>query len=177
MFENIKGNHDTDNEWNFMDGTYVKAQQHAAGGIEPVENKTIGPSRGGNTTKVHMLRDTHGHPIACEITGGNIHDVTKGEALLSKSAAENIIADKAYDADYLRDAALLKQMIPHIPRKSNSSKPNLSFDKLLYRHRHLIENRFARLKQNLAFATRYDKLTRNFAATVFISYLLIWLKL
>lgn len=177
LFEGIKSDHESDNEWNFMDGTYVKAHQHAAGGVEPVKDKTIGPSRGGNTTKVHMLGDAHGNPITFEITGGNIHDVTKGETLMSKSNAENIIADKGYDADYLREAALLKQMIPHIPRKSNSNKLNPSFDKFLYRHRHLIENLFARLKQSRAFATRYDKLTRNFAATVFISCTLVWLKL
>jgi transposase len=96
LFESIKGNHAADNEWHFMDGTYVKAHQHAASGIEPVEDKTIGPSRGGNTTKVHMLGDTHGNPITFEITGANIHDVTKGEALLSMSHAESIIADKGY---------------------------------------------------------------------------------
>src|SRR3989338_2342945 len=29
LFDCIKGNHDSDNEWNFMDGSYVKAHQHA----------------------------------------------------------------------------------------------------------------------------------------------------
>ncbi|PIR16829.1 MAG: IS5/IS1182 family transposase, partial [Deltaproteobacteria bacterium CG11_big_fil_rev_8_21_14_0_20_49_13] len=36
-------------------------------------------------------------------------------------------------------------MIPIIPRKSNSRKPNPEFDSYLYKLRHLAENLFARL--------------------------------
>lgn len=177
IFQLIKEDNEIDNEWNFMDGTYIKAHQHAAGGIEKPEVKSIGKSKGGNTSKVHMLCDAHGNPITFELTGGNCHDMSKAEVLLCNANAEHIIADKGYDAEYLRDKALEKGIIPHIPRKSNSKKPNPSFDKYLYRHRHLVENLFAKLKQYRAFATRYDKLTRNFSSVVSIGCLLIWLRL
>lgn len=175
LFEIVRG--ELDNEWNFVDGTYIKAHQHASGGVEVLSTKSIGRSKGGNTTKVHMLTDAHGNPVHFEITAGNIHDVSVGGKLINKSEAENIIGDKGYDSEQLRDQALSNGIIPHIPRKSNSSKPNPNFDKFLYRHRHLVENLFARLKRFRAFATRYDKLTRNYASTVFIGCLLIWLKL
>lgn len=175
LFEIIRG--ELDNEWNFMDGTYIKAHQHAAGGIETTDPKTIGRSKGGNTTKIHMLTDSHGNPAVFEVTGGNIHDVSIGSMLIAASKAENIIGDKGYDCEKLRKQALDQGSIPHIPRKSNSIKPNICFDKHLYRHRHLVENLFAKLKHFRAFATRYDKLTRNFTSTVFIACLLVWLKL
>lgn len=175
LFAIIRG--ELDNEWNFMDGTYVKAHQHASGGVEAAGEKTIGRSKGGNTTKIHMLTDAHGNPAIFEITAGNIHDVSVGGKLITDSDGENIIGDKGYDSELLRNAVLNKGAIPHIPRKSNSKKPNPHFDKFLYRHRHLVENLFAKLKHFRAFATRYDKLSRNFTATVFIACTLVWLKL
>lgn len=175
LFEIIRG--ELDNEWNFMDGTYVKVHQHASGGIEAVDDKTIGRSKGGNTTKIHMLTDAHGNPATFEITAGNIPDVSVGAKLIAASEAKNIIGDKGYDSEQLRDQILDKGSIPHIPRKSNSAKPNPTFDKFLYCHRHLVENLFAKLKHFRAFATRYDKLTRNFTSTVFIACTLVWLKL
>lgn len=175
LFESLRVN--LDNEWNFMDGTYVKAHQHASGAVEPSDKKTIGRSKGGNTTKIHMLTDAHGNPAAFEITAGNIHDVSVGDKLIAMSTAENIIGDKGYDCQRLREQALEKGTIPHIPRKCSSQKPNPHFDTNLYRHRHLVENLFARLKNFRAFATRYDKLTRNFTSTVFIACMLVWLKL
>lgn len=175
LFEIVRG--ELDNEWNFMDGTYIKAHQHAAGGREATYEKTIGRSKGGNTTKIHMLADSHGNPASFAITGGNIHDVSIGGKLIAASKAENIIGDKGYDCEKLRAQALDQCAIPHIPRKSNSHKPNPYFDKYLYRHRHLVENLFAKLKHFRAFATRYDKLTRNYTATVFIACLFVWLKL
>jgi transposase len=48
-----------------------------------------------------------------------------------------------------------------IPRRSNSVIGNADTDGLLYRHRRLVENAFARLKRCRELATRYDKLKRN----------------
>ena len=124
-----------------------------------------------------MLTDAHGNPATFVISGGNINDVTIGGELVSQSPAENIIGDKGYDCDALRTQASEKGATPHIPRKSNSKKPNPQFDMDLYRHRHLVENLFARLKHFRAFATRYDKLTRNFASTVYIACMLVWIHL
>lgn len=175
LFNLVRG--ELDDEWNFVDGTYIKAHQHASGGIETTEQKTIGRSRGGNTTKIHMLTDAHGNPIIFDLTTGNTHDVSVAPRLIEQSAGEHIIGDKGYDSEDLREQILMQGSTPHIPRKSNSIIPNPHFDRDLYGHRHLVENLFARLKHFRAFATRYDKLTRNFSATVFIACILIWLKL
>ena len=85
LFELIRG--ELDNEWNFIDGTYVKAHQHASGGIESADVNSIGRSKGGNTTKVHMLTDAHGNPAIFEITSGNIHDISIGGMLIASAEA------------------------------------------------------------------------------------------
>jgi transposase len=168
--------YEIDDEWNFMDSTFIKVHQHATGSREALP-QAMGVSRGGNTTKVHMLCDAHGNPIDFELTGGDVHDVARAETLIDHSKAEMLIGDKGYDSDSVRDKAREKGICPIIPTRSNSHRPNPDFDKYLYRHRHLIENLFARLKHFRGFATRYDKLTRNYKAVVLIACLLIWLKL
>ena len=63
-----------DLEWEFIDGSIVKAHQHSAGAASD-ENQAIGKSRGGNTTKIHMAVDAYGLPIDFEITGGEVHEL------------------------------------------------------------------------------------------------------
>ncbi|PFG07946.1 DDE family transposase [Marinobacter sp. LV10MA510-1] len=45
----------------------------------------------------------------------------------------------------------------------------------LYRHRHLVENAFARLKHFRGLATRYDKLKRNYQSGVAMACGFLWL--
>lgn len=62
-----------------------------------------------------------------------------------------------------------------IPRRSNSVIGNNGMDWSLYRHRHLVENAFARLKQFRGLATRYDKLKRNYQSVVAMACEFLWL--
>jgi transposase len=50
-----------------------------------------------------------------------------------------------------------------------------SYDRELYKARHLIENFFGKLKHFRGIATRYDKLSRNFLAALQFAAILIWL--
>ena len=45
--------HDPDLEWEFIDGSIVRAHQHSTGAVGH-ENQAIGKSVGGKTTKIHM---------------------------------------------------------------------------------------------------------------------------
>ena len=62
-----------DLEWEFIDGSIVKAHQHGAGAASQ-NNEAIGKSTGGNTTKIHMAADSYGLPIDFDITGGEVHE-------------------------------------------------------------------------------------------------------
>jgi transposase len=174
LFMSLRG--ELDAEWNFIDGSYIKAHQHASG-ARIGEKRDIGKSKGGNTTKIHMSADGCGNPVDFVITGGEVHDVKAAPQVIEFLAAENTVGDKGYDSDPLRQKIRDNGSTPIIPRRENSKKPNPEFDSHIYRLRHLVENIFARLKHFRAVATRYDKLSRNFQATVYLACAWIWIKL
>ncbi len=165
-------------EWIFADGSYVRAHQHASG-ARLGEERAIGKSRGGATTKIHIVADANGNPIHFEITGCEVHDSKVAGKLIErcKKKGAAFIADKGYDSEEIRKKARQSEMIPVIPRRSNSSKPNPDFDVYLYKLRHLVENLFARLIHFRSVATRFEKLARNFKAIVFLACSLTYLRL
>jgi transposase len=59
----------------------------------------LGRSRGGLSTKIHMLADAVGRPMRFVITGGQVNDCTQAERLLENVETEYVIGDKGYDAE------------------------------------------------------------------------------
>ena len=164
-----------DGEWEFIDGSIVKAHQHSSG-ASSTESQAIGKSRGGNSTKIHMAVDSYGLPIHFEITGGEVNDSVMAEALVEKlPKADYIVADKGYDSEAIREKIRQTGAVPMIPRRSNNKQGNDDMDWCLYKYRHLVENVFARIKHYRAIATRYDKLKRNYKSTVALACCMIWL--
>lgn len=167
-----------DQEWIFADGSYVRAHQHASG-ARLGEERAIGASRGGSTTKIHVAADAHGNPINFEITGGEVHDSQVAEQLIAKCGKQGgvFVADKAYDSQFIRDKVTAAGMTCVIPRRVNSVKPNPEFDSYIYKLRHLVENLFAKLKHFRSIATRFEKLARNYKAIVQIACSVLYLRL
>jgi transposase len=60
-----------------------------------------------------------------------------------------------------------------IPFRATAKAP-IPHDPVLYAERNLIERAFNRLKDYRRIATRFDKLARNFAATVALTALRAW---
>ena len=86
---------------------------------------------------------------------------------------KRMLGDKAYDSAELRDN-LDGQGTKHvIPNRSNRKRP-FSFSKRLYKLRWRIEAAFNRLKDFRRIATRYDKLARNYLASVCLAAVLVW---
>jgi transposase len=136
----------------------------------------IGPSRGGQTSKVHALTDVAGRPFALILTPGNVSDIAVAPALLARAAgARYVLADKGYDADALRRSLRKAGAVPVIPGRSNRKRQVL-YDRTLYRERHRVENAFCRIKDYRRVATRYDKLAANFLSGVALAILVaFWL--
>ena len=173
IFKSLINNPDL--EWEFIDGSIVKAHQHSSGAASD-EDEAIGKSVAGNTTKIHMATDAYGLPIAFEITSGEVHDSKLAPEFFAKLPnADYMIADKGYDSEEVRNVVRAKSSTPVIPRKSNSKIGNDDIDWDLYKYRHLVENVFARLKHFRAVATRYDKLKRNYASMVALACGFMWL--
>ena len=167
--------HEPDLQWEFIDGSIVKAHQHSTGAVGK-ENQAIGKSVAGNTTKIHMAVDAYGLPIEFHLTGGEVHDSKAAPELIVRlPLADYITADKGYDSEEIRELIREKGSTPLIPRKKNSKTGNDDMDWCLYKYRHLVENVFARLKHFRAIATRYDKLKRNYASMVAMACSYLWL--
>jgi transposase len=80
--------------------------------------QAIGRSRGGLTTKIHVLVDALGNPVDVRLTPGQAHDLTCATPLLEEADPEALIGDKAYDADPLLDMLAQRDITPVISAKS-----------------------------------------------------------
>ena len=138
------------------------------------QRQAIGRSRGGRNTKIHALADAKGRLLSILLTGGEAHDCPPAKRLIRRvKAAAKLLGDKAYDSAELRQWLDERDTKPVIPNRSNRKQP-FSFDKKSYKLRHLIENAFSRLKDFRRIATRYDKLARNYLASVCLAAAIVW---
>jgi transposase len=96
---------------------------------------------------------------------GQRHDSVGVAPLIGGIDFGALLGDKAFDADWLRADLEARGAAAVIPPKANR-KARISFDRDIYRWRHLIENTFAKLKEFRAVATRYDKTDGSFRATI-----------
>lgn len=125
----------------------------------------MGRSRGGLTTKIHLLADALGLPLDFRITAGQIADCSQAIDLLGQHKAEAVIADKGYDADAIVQHIEQAGARAVIPPKRNR-KVQRDYDRVLYKQRNRIERTFSKLKQFRRFATRYEKSRPCFQALV-----------
>ena len=107
---------------------------------------------------------------------GSAADCLFAEPLIADTIADKLLTDKAYDTDAIRNLAISLGMDAVIPPKTNRKK-QLSFDRYLYRYRHLVENRFLDFKRWQGIVTRYAKKLASFAAEIEIRIIAMWLKI
>jgi len=119
LFKSVIG--DPDNEWNSMDGSVVKAHQHATGARKG-EETAIGKSVAGNSTKIHILCDALGNPLHFEITEGQVHDMKMADALLSVSNGEKILTDLGYTSTPFTQRVESQKKEHVIPKKKRHRK-------------------------------------------------------
>ena len=112
--------------------------------------------------------------IAILLTGGEAHDCPVAQALIRQvDPAERMLGDKAYDSSELREVLDERGTKPVIPNRSSRNRP-FAFSRRLYKLRWRIESAFSRLKDFRRIATRYDKLARNYLASVCLAAALVW---
>ena len=108
------------------------------------------------------------------MSAGQAHDCPPAQRLIRRSRpAKKLLGDRAYDSNALREWLHERGTTPVIPNKSNRKHP-CAFNKKSYRQRHRIENAFCRLKDFRRIATRYDRLARNFLASVCLVAAIVW---
>jgi len=84
---------------------------------------------------------------------GQAHDLRETAALIEGVSCRMFLADRAFDANWLRANLESAGIVPVIPPKSNRLFPP-EFDKHSYKWRHLIENYFQKLKEFKRIALR-----------------------
>jgi transposase len=129
-----------------IDTSIVRVHQHGAC-ITRNRRQSMGRSRGGLTSKIHALVDANGLPVRLALTAGEAHDNRLAGILLSRlKSGTMLLADRGYDADWIR--ALVRQYgaWANIPPKRNRTEA-LCFSPYLYRARNLVERFFNALRQ------------------------------
>ena len=136
----------------------------------------MGRSRGGLTTKIHALTDANGLPLELVLTAGQAADCPAAAQLLGRLRKGTILlADKAYDADWLRRSIEEAGAAPNIPSKTNR-RWVACFSRTLYRERNRIERFFNKIKHRRRVATRYEKHASNFLAMIKLAAIRLWLR-
>jgi transposase len=136
--------------------------------------QALGRSRGGFSTKIHILVDALGNPLRFLLTGGQRHDVSQAVALLGDSFSTYVIADKGYDAADFLAVVLERTAIPVIPPRANR-KLARDYDRFVYRERHLVECFINKIKHYRRIFSRFDKLASRYLGFLKFVAALIWL--
>jgi len=177
---------DTD-QW-AIDGTMVRAHRGAAGaqkknwdGDDEPADHALGRSVGGFSTKIHLVADRTGVPLAVSLTGGQVHESTQVEMLMDSVAIprangrvrrrpRRLAADRAYAAKRIRQWLRHRGIRAVIParRRTGKRKPGRppSYNRAHYRDRSAIEQCVGWLKECRAVATRFEKLALNYLGLV-----------
>ena len=176
-----------DTEYVMVDGTIVRAHQHANGKRSDQDNQALGRSRGGLSTKLHWLCDSLGYPLGLIVTAGQKAECVQALGLINqcKKPFEYLLADAGYDSDAIREDVKQRGGTAVIkPNATRSQKP--PFDKQLYKERYRIvpmparssaakTNLIAKLKHSRRLATRYDKSARSYIAFAQLAAIKIWI--
>ena len=158
-----------------IDTSVVRVHQHGAC-IAGNREQHMGRSRGGLTSKIHAVVDANGLPVQLGLTPGEAHDNRLCPELLTGLQPQSmLLADRGYDADWIRALVNQQGAWANIPPKRNRKEP-MCFSPYLYRARNLVERFFNKIKQCRRIATRYDKLAANYLAFIKLAAIRIWLR-
>lgn len=136
------------------------------------QHQAIGRSRGGLTTKIVGMVDALGNLFRFLLLPGQVHDMKGVAPLIHDVPFGALLADKAFDADWLLQELDERGAIAVIPPKANRKMPR-NYDAYMYKWRHLIENDFTKIKEFRGIATRYDKTDTGYAANWYLTATLI----
>jgi len=137
--------------------------------------QSLGRSRGGFSTKIHLATDALGNALRFILTGGERNDITQAASLVENLAAEYVIADKGYDAEPFILQLRARNAEAVIPSRINR-KEQREIDEHLYKERHLIENQIGKLKHFRRVFSRFDKLAKNYLSFIYFASTVVWLR-
>ena len=109
------------------------------------------------------LVDALGNLVKFLLLPGRTHDIKGVAPLIQDVTFGALLADKAFDADWLLKDLDTRGATAVLPPKANR-KYHRDCDAEVYKWRHLVENYFAKIKEFRGIAMRYDKTDCSYAA-------------
>lgn len=198
-----KGNRKGGIVWDFgaLDGSVVRAHKAAAGAnrnegnevLTPAESQkkqALGESRGGLSTKIHIVVEGEGKPLAVRISPGQEHETKQAIPLVDdinvggkqgrpRKRLDTIAGDKGYDSKAIRNELKRRGTTPVIAHRRNKygEYPSSAegFDKEKYRGRNVVERTIGHIKELRRIATRYEKLSAQYMAMLHLAFIRLWL--
>ena len=178
---------DLDWDVHYVDGTVVRAHQHAAGAAgSNAAAEGLGRSRGGFTSKFHVRAEGGGKPVAVVVTPGQRHDSMALEPLMERGAVRRagrgrprlrprrVVGDKGHSYRRVRNYLRRRGIAATIPTRKDQPRAR-TFDRARYRTRNLVERLINRFKQYRRIATRYEKRAVNYLAMLMLAAIMMWL--
>ena len=173
-----------------IDGTIARAARCAGGArrrnrrrprldeglatqVEEPEDHALGYSRGGFSTKIHLICDSQGTVVGIHVTPGQRHDSKAFEPTLQRVYLRRrrgrrrwprpLAGDKGYSYPRIWRWLSRRRIGRVIPtRKDQARDPN--FDKDAYGKRNIIERVVGWAKESRRLLTRFEKLAVNYLA-------------
>ena len=174
-------------ETHYVDGTVIRAHQHAAGAHHTTAAaEALGRSQGGFSTKIHVRAEGGGKPMTFVLTVGQRNEAVVFEQLMEQGAVKRpgvgrprlrptrVVGDKAYSSRRIRQYCRQHGIASTIPRRVNERRTG-PFNRAIYRQRSRIEGLINRLKQFRRIATRYERCARYSLGMLTIAAILLWL--
>lgn len=105
--------------------------------------------------------------LVVDVLPGQAHDAPHLVPLLDRTLArvpvvDEVVGDRGFDGDRLREECLDRDVNPNIPLKANRDPGRWSWYAEGYRERNRVERLFGKAKQFRRVATRYDKLKATY---------------
>ncbi|MGW3397875.1 IS5 family transposase [Streptomyces hydrogenans] len=194
---------DADIGWTVsVDSTVCRAHRHAAGargkgapGRDEPDDHALGCSRGGLSTKVHLVGDSRARPLALRVTAGQAGDAPAFETVMAairvprsgpgrpRTRPEAVPADRAYSSRAIRNHLRRRGIRAAIPQPSDQVGHRLrrdraggrppAFNAEAYKQRNAVERCINRLKRWRGLALRTDELAITYRAALHVAAILI----
>ena len=153
---------------------------------EEPDDHALGRSRGGFSTKIHILCDGDGHPLHFHLTPGQAHESAVLDTLLEGADANlfdseggplawpvALAGDKGYRADWIDEYLIALEIKPVIPSKENEDRHArpVEFDRDAYKQRNIVERLIGWLKESRRIFSRFEKTAKNFGAFIKMAFI------
>ncbi len=156
------------------------------------DDHALGRSRGGISSKIHILCDGQGHPLDVVVTAGQVHESTVLDTLLIQADRDlldvqgdpvpwpvALAGDKGYRADWIDDYLLDLEIRPVSPSKENEDREErpVVFEREQYRRRNIVERLIGWLKESRRVFSRFEKTALNFVGMIKMAFIHRYLRL